>query len=137
MSKQPAKIINVSLGGVALEGYTKNFGLDLTQELPNVTAISDAGPRVVVGNYDWKSSLDGDADFAAGASDATIFGFVQSTAVHAMAFQPAGTTETADTPNYDATDLCLASYSIKAAVGGAVTYASAFQGNSALSRLTT
>ncbi len=137
MAKRAAKVVNLSIGGVALEPYAKNIGLDVTQELPNVTALSDVGPRVVVGNYDFKASLDGAADFDAGGPDATIFALVGSTATHAMALQPTGTTEGPNDPNFDAADVALASYSIKAAVGADVSYSAAFQGNSALQRLTT
>lgn len=137
MGKRPAKVSNISIGGVALEGYAANISLDATQELPNVTAISDLGPRVVVGNYDYKVGVDGNNDFASGALDATVWGSIGSTAVHALDFQPTGTTETADDPSYNATDVCLASYSIKAAVGGAVTFTAQYQGNSSMARNTT
>ncbi len=137
MAKVAGKSANMAIATVALEGYIKNLSLDFTQELPNVTALSDLGPRVVDGNYDWKVSLDGDADFATSVVDATVYGCLGSTALKPLDFQPTGTTETTDTPCYLATDMRLASYSIKAAVGSAVTYAAAFQGNSSMQRATT
>lgn len=135
MSKRAAKATNIALATVAMEPYIANASLDFTQEAPDVTALSDAGPRVVIGNYGFGVSMDGAADFATGLQDATMFGMVSTTAVKALAFDPTGSTAAdADNPHYDATDVVLTAYSIKSAVGAAVTYSFAATGNSSMTR---
>lgn len=134
MAKKPAKLINVALGAVALEGCISNVSLDVRQELPVVTALSDAGPRRVVDNYDYGVSMDGAADFAAGQSDATLFGQVGGAGA-ALAFDPTGAAVPGvDDPHYDAASVLLESYSIKGSAGAGVTYSATLQGNSALAR---
>ncbi|MDO8704081.1 MAG: hypothetical protein Q7J84_03965 [Sulfuricaulis sp.] len=98
-----------------------------------VTSLADAGPRRVVGNYDFSLGAEGVADFASGQSDATLFGLIGSAGV-AMALDPTGTSAGPNDPNYDATSIVLESYSVKGGVGAGVTFSAALQGNSALSR---
>lgn len=133
MAKQPAKNANIAVNAVALEDDVDNFTLDVSQETPVVTALSDSGPRRVVGNYDYGLQLAGGADFAAGQSDATLFGLVGSSGV-AMAVDPTGATAGANDPNYDATSVVLEGYSISGQVGGRVDFSSQLRGNSALTR---
>ena len=135
MAKKSAKLVNVSVATVAMEPYAASAGLDFTQEAPDVTALSDVGPRVVVGNYGYSVSLDGAADFATGVQDATMFGMIGTTAVKALAFDPTGSTAaSADDPHYDASDVVLTGYSIRSAVGAAVTYSFTATGNSSMTR---
>lgn len=133
MAKKPAKDANIAINSVALEDDVSSFSLDVSQETPEVTSFADAGPRRVVGNYDFGLSLDGAADFASGQSDATLFGLIASTGV-AMAVDPTGASAGANDPNYDSTSVVLESYSIKGQVGGAVTFSAKLNGNAALSR---
>lgn len=133
MAKKAAKDANIAINTVALEDDVTSFDLSVRQETPVVTALSDAGPRRVVGNYDYSLNLDGAADFASGQSDATLFGLVGSSGV-AMAVDPTGGAAGANDPNYDATSVVLESYSVKGSVGNPVTFSSVLQGNSALAR---
>mgnify|MGYP001591743562 FL=1 len=133
MAKKAAKDINFSLNSVALEDDITSMSQDVKQEVIDVTSFSDAGPRRVVGNYDYSYGLSGADDFASGQSDATIYGLVGSTGV-ASAFDPTGATAGANDPNYDSTSVVLESYSIKGAVGAAVTFDATVQGNAALAR---
>ncbi len=133
--KIPSKQFNLAIATVAVEAYVKDASLDLTQELPDVTAISDVGPRRVIGNYAYNLAINGDADFTSGLQDATIYGCLGTTAVKAMGFDPTGSTAAgASDPHFDATDIVMASYSLKAAVGAGVTYSAQFQGNSSMTR---
>jgi hypothetical protein len=132
-AKFAGRALNYALNSVVLEDDMSNSALNVTQELPTVTSFADAGPRRVVGNYDYNISLEGAGDFASGQSDATIFALVGSTGV-ASAWDPTGAAAGANDPNYDATSVVLESYSITAAVGEAVTYSATVQGNSALAR---
>jgi len=134
MGKEPAAVINISLATVALEDDINSASLNITQETPVVTGFSDAGPRRVVGNYDYDLDVAGAADFVAAQSDATIFAFIGAAAAKAMAFDPTGAAAGANDPNYDAADILLQTYSISGSVGGPVTFAAKFAGNSALSR---
>lgn len=133
MAKQPAKNLNITLNSVAIEDDTTSSALNVNQETPVVTSFADAGPRRVVGNYDYDFDFDGNPDFAASQSDATIFGLVGSSGV-AIGWDPTGASAGANDPNYDSTSVVLQSYSIKAAVGGAVEYSAKVAGNAALSR---
>lgn len=136
MSKQPAKNVNLSIAAVALEDDVDTFNLEVTQELPVVTAFGDAGPRRVVGNYDYGLQIGGGADFAGGQSDATLFGLVGDADGGAMALDPTGASAGTDDPNYDATSVVLESYSISGGVGERVSFGAQLRGNSALTRAT-
>lgn len=132
MARRAAKDLNVTLNSVAIEDELNSWTINVPQELPVVTAFADAGPRVVAGNYDWTMSGGGSADFAASQGDATIFALIGSAGV-AIGADPTGNTAAASDPNYDGT-VCLASYSMSFATGGAATYSVTLQGNSALTR---
>lgn len=132
MAKIAAKVMNLSIGGVALEGYTTEIEQSLTQETPDSTALSDDGPRVVPANYGWGSSFGGGADFASGASDATIFGDLADTG-EAYVLQPTGNAAGASDPNYTGT-VVLQSYTIRGSNGQIVTFNATYTGNSALTR---
>ncbi len=134
MAKQPAKNLNLAYNSVALEDDLTSAGLDIKVELPVVTALADAGPRRVEGNYDYSVNMEGAADFAAAQSDATLFGRIGNGGA-AMGFDPTGAASpAAGDPHYDSTAMLLESYSIKAAVGAAVTFSAVLQGGSALAR---
>lgn len=132
MAKKAANVINLTVNSVALEPYISSTSLDVTQELPDTTMFSDAGPRRVAANYDWSISADGADDFASGAFDATVFGLLGNAGV-ASGFDPTGATAAANDPNYDGT-VVLDSYSIKGSTGQAVQHTTKFQGTSALTR---
>lgn len=133
MAKKSSTVANLAINSVALEDDITSFNLDVKQEVPVVTALADAGPRRVVGNYDYGLGLEGNADFASGQSDATLFGLIGSGGV-AMAVDPTGESAGPNDPNYDATSVVLESYSLKGSVGNPVSFSSQLQGNSALSR---
>jgi len=134
MAKVAANKVNISLASVVLEDDIDSFSLNITQEAPVVTSFADAGPRRVVGNYDYTLDVGGSPDFTAAMSDATIFGFVGASAAKAMAVDPTGASAGTNDPNYDSTDIILTSYSISGAVGGRVDYSASFAGNAALAR---
>ena len=133
MAKKAANAINVSVNSVVIEDDMTSASLDVTQETPEVTSFADAGPRRVVGNYDYSQSYEGAADFASGQSDATLFGLVGSVGV-ATTFDPTGASAGANDPNYDSTSSVLETYTLKGSVGAAVTWSAKLNGNSALTR---
>ena len=135
MAKQAAWRANLSVNSVALEDELTSIDLKVEQETIVVTGFSNTGPERVVGNYDYSHSLAGNFDGAASQGDATLFALIGSSGV-AVNFDPTGASAGANDPNYDATSAVLKSYSIKAAVGAAVTYAAELEGNSALARST-
>lgn len=133
MAKQPGKNINLAINSVALEGVLRSAELKVEQETIAVAAFADVGPRKLVGNYDFGHALEGDADFATGSSDATLFGLIGNAGVTA-GFDPTGAAApAANDPHYDGT-VVLKSYSLKGAVGAAVTFSAELEGNSALTR---
>lgn len=133
MAKQPSKVSNISINTVALEDDANSVSLQVTQQTPEVTALSDAGPRRVVDNYDFTLNLEGAVDFASGQSDATLAGLIGSTGV-AMAFDPTGESAGANDPNYDATSVVLGTYNITARAGQGVQFTAELRGNSELTR---
>lgn len=134
MAKVAAKSVNITINSVSLEDDIDNFTTSVTQENATVTAFADAGPRRVVGNYDHKLSVSGNADFASGQSDATLFGLLGSAGV-STGVDPTGNSAGTNDPNYDSTHV-LGSYSISGQVGGAVKFSAELEGTAALTRAT-
>ncbi len=134
MAKIAATKVNFSFDSVQLEDEITSISQNVTQEGPVVTCFSDAGPRRVIGNYDWVYQLEGAWDGAASQGDATIAGAVGASAAKPTVFQPTGATANTNDPNYKADDAVLESYAISAAVGAPVTYSATLQGNGALDR---
>src|SRR5688500_3274574 len=114
MAKQPARNANIAVNAVALEDDLTSFEMNVTQETIPVTSFADTGPRRLVGNYDHTLGLEGNADFASGQSDATLFGLIGSAGV-ATAVDPTGAIAGANDPNYDSVSQVLASYSLSGA----------------------
>lgn len=133
MAKVAAKDANFTFNSVALESWIDSIEQQLKQEVPLVTGLGDAGPRRVVGNYDYGYALSGPNDFAASNLDATLFARIGAAGA-ATAFDPTGVTAGASDPNYDSTSVVLESYNIKAATGQGATYSAQLQGNAALAR---
>lgn len=133
MGKKASREINFTANAVALDDELSSITQRLAQENLDVTTFADAGPRRVVGNYDYGYDLDGFADFAAAQGDATIFALLGSAGV-ASAFDPTGLSAGANDPNYDSTSVVLESYDIKGGVGAPITYSAKLNGNAALTR---
>jgi hypothetical protein len=134
VSKQPAKNANITLDTVVIEDDVDSFGLTVTPETPVVTAFGDAGPRRVVGNYDWQVDLSGAVDFAAGQTDATLFNLCSDAAGGPIGVDPTGAVAAgASDPHYDGTVMC-SSYKISGAVGGRIDFSATMVGASALTR---
>ena len=133
MAKQPSKNQNLTINAVALEDDFSSISLSVEQETPEVTSFADAGPRRVVGNYDYTLEVGGFPDFASAQSDATLFAMVGSTGV-TFGYDPTGASAGPNDPNYDSTSAVLSSYSISGSVGGAVELSATILGNSALAR---
>lgn len=134
MGKIAAAVFDYTLNSVALEGSMKSADLSVEQEVIDVSGFQANGKPKVVGNYDWKQSLQGNWDGANGVQDSVIFGLVGSTGVTA-AFDPTGAEAGADSPNYDGT-VVLKSYSISAKLGAAVEWSAELEGSGALTRST-
>lgn len=73
MGKIAASVSRIYLDEFDLSGVLNSFDLSLEQERAVVTALSDAGPRRVVGNYDHKHSVQGFFDGDTGKFDAQAF----------------------------------------------------------------
>jgi hypothetical protein len=123
---------NLTINAVAIEDEATSIGLELKQEVISVDGFQNTGPERLVGNYDWSTKVDGNADFASGQGDATIFALLGSAGV-AQDFSPTGAVAGASDPHYTGI-VVLETYSIIAAVGAALKYTTQFQGASALTR---
>ncbi len=134
MAKVASKSLNFTFNAVALEDDMSSSSLRVTQETPDVTSFADAGPRIVVGNYDYSVDLAGAADFAAGQSDATLATNVLGGASAAFGWDPTGAVAGASDPHYDSTAASVNSYTLTANIGGAITYSASIKGGSALAR---
>ncbi len=135
MAKIPAKVINFAFNTVPLEDEASSLSLNITNEAPVTTGLSDAGPRRVEGNYDHSIEIEGFWDGADVQGDSTIFPALLAGVAVATAFDPTGGAAGANDPNYDSTCL-VGSYTIRGAVGGPVTYSATFEGATALARNT-
>jgi hypothetical protein len=134
MAKQPAKNANIMVDTVVMEDDIDNFSLNVTPEVPVVTALSDVGPRRVMGNYDFSLDLSGAADFAAGQSDAVLFGLCSDALGGPVGVDPTGAVAAgASDPHYDSTMMC-SGYAISGAVGGRIDFKATLVGTSALVR---
>jgi len=134
MAKLAAKACNLTIDAVPLEDDVDSFSLNVTPEVPVTTALSDAGPRRVVGNYDYSLDLSGAADFAAAQSDATLYNLCSDAAGGPTGVDPTGIAADADNPHYDSTSMMCSSYRLSGAVGGRVDFAATLVGNAALAR---
>lgn len=132
MAKRPSRTATWLLNSVAMAGLIDDLELDLKQMAPSVQCFGDTGPKRVVDNHDWTMKAAGPADFAAGASDATIFALLANAGV-AQDFGPTGAVAGASDPHYTGT-VVLESYNIKAANGAPIKFTAGFGGNSALVR---
>jgi len=135
MSKHPAKSANIMIDSVALEDDIDNFSLNITQETPVSTSFADAGPRRLVGNYDYTLDVGGSPDFTAAMSDATLFALIGHTAANPVGVDPTGAAGAgAADPHYDSADMILTSLSISGSVGGRVDFSASLAGNAAIAR---
>lgn len=132
MAKIAARSADLTLNSVSMEELLDEISLKVSQETPEVTCLADAGPRRVVGNYDFSMSVKGAADFASGASDATLAGLIGSSGVTA-GYDPTGASADSNNPNYDST-VVLGSYEITSKTGQATMLSAELRGNSALTR---
>lgn len=133
MAKQPAKNVKIMVSAVALEDDCQSFSLDITQETPVVTSLGDAGPRRVVGNYDFGANIGGASDLAIAQSDATLFGLIGSAGV-AVQISPTGAVAGPNDPKY-ASNMVLSNYRIDANLGEKVAFSANLQANSILARV--
>ena len=134
--KQPAKNANLTIDTVPLEDDVDNFSLSVTPELPVITALSDVGPRRIMGNYDYSLDLSGAADFAAGQSDAVLFGLCSDADGGPVGVDPTGLAAGVNDPHYDSTSMMCSGYTVSGAVGGRVDFKATLVGNAALARNT-
>jgi hypothetical protein len=134
VGKISARLANIFVATVQIDDELTGFELGIKQETPDVSALSDIGPRRVVGNYDYSFGGDGHSDFATGQGDATLFSLVGASAAKPLAFEPTGAAVGASDPHYDSTDMLLTDYKITGKVGGSVDYSFALAGNAALTR---
>lgn len=137
MAKTAAKDANLEWATVAKETYIDSINLTIDVEAPVVTGLGDAGPRRVVGNYDWRFELEGPADFAAGASDAAFGKDCLDGTAQLIEYHPTGTdTAAAGDPNYDgaASGAIVSSYSITSRVGEGARWSATVVGANTLTR---
>lgn len=134
MAKVPSRESTISINAVALECYVDSWDLNVNQNTPDTSSLCDTGPKRVADNYDYDVGIKGKADFAAGASDATLFGLVGDTDGGALDISPTGNAAGASDPHYESDNVVLQSYSISASLGQAIQYSAKLAGANTLSR---
>jgi hypothetical protein len=132
VAKVAASKINYKVNTVALECQITSISKDVKQEVVKVDGFCSVGPEKIVGNYDHSTKLDAYWDGAAGAIDATLFALLGSAGV-ATDFDPTGEVAGANSPHYTTNEV-LSDYSIKGAVGQAISCSATLEGNAALVR---
>lgn len=133
MAKIRSSNSTFSIGVVPLEDFITQIQQSLTQPSIDIRCLGDTGPRSLIDSYTFEHSLDGHADFAAGGSDATIFGLVGVQDGDDVVYAPTGAGAGADDPNYESTDV-LAQYTITSRVGQAVDWSARLSGAGTLDR---
>ena len=117
MSKFPAHGTRILLDQYDISGYVNSFDLPFAQETPDVTSFADAGPRRVVGNYDYSSSVLGFFDGADDAVDEILHGLLANESDHYLTKMPGASAEGGIA--YDLL-VSLTRKPLSAATGGAV-----------------
>lgn len=115
MAKVAVKSTRVYLDEFDLSGSLTAWDMSVEQELPDVTAISDAGPRRLTGNYDEQDSLLGLFEPEAGAIDDILHALIDADDHYLL--KALGTTE--GDPVYEAI-VRLMRKPLSGKVGGAV-----------------
>ena len=85
MTKVSAQQTRVYLDGFDLSGDLNSSGLDVRNELANVTTFADSGPRRVEGNYDTVHQHTGFFDGDAGGIDEALLAALGSDTDHYLA----------------------------------------------------
>lgn len=134
MAKQPASRTRIWLGRFALGGDLSQGGVEVSQELAVVTALADAGPRRVVGNYDHRLPFLGFLEPTDDGYDEQIHALLESSADHYLTYAigSAGAPAIGDVA-YDAV-VALEAAPRSAQLGGAVLLNFDGVGRNALSR---
>jgi len=131
MAKVASTGIDFDINSVPFEDDLQSLSLDVNQEMLVTTSFSDAGPRRLVGNYDYSHSLGGAVDFADAQSDATLFAMLGNN--RTVEFEPLGTTADTSSPVYNST--CgLASYTITCSQGAPIMMSATLEGAVAMDR---
>ena len=122
--------VNAVEMGTTGQTSTVNVPIDTAE----VTAAADSSKEYLEGDYGWDASIDGYADFGAGLSDDTLFGFIGS-GEQAYVWKADDGAVSATNPSYSG-NVILTSYSLTAGVGDGVTFSARLTGNGDLSRAT-
>ena len=117
MAKQPAKSMAVYFDEFIFSSYLNSTDQTITPELPVVTALSDAGPRRVVGNYDVSHSDQGFMDTLDDSYDEQLFTAMGEAGDHCLSKLPTGIAE--GSISYDSL-VKISGEPRSAAVGGAI-----------------
>ncbi len=132
MARRPGINADFTFDGFALEAELNSAVQSIDNTLTEVTAFADDGAEFVEGLHNAKFSLSGASDFGVNKGDQTIFEVIGN-GERPVVFQPTGTTDAADHPNYKA-NVLVTSYTITSPVGGAVTYTVDLQDNGPVDR---
>lgn len=93
MGKSASSTFRSYLDQYALSGYINSSSMEVSQETPVVTALSDTGPRRLIGNYDHMHEDNGFFDGATLLNDAFIHALVGDNTDHYLTKCPDGDSE--------------------------------------------
>lgn len=100
MAKQPANAARIYLNHHNVSGYLTGFTDQFTQETMLVTALSDAGPRRLVGGYDVQASSLGLIDTANDDYDEQAWDAILDNSDHYLTRLPTGSAENSISYDY-------------------------------------
>lgn len=123
----------LTIGATALEDFLTQIQQTLNQPSIDVRCLGDTGPRSLIDAYTYEYSLDGHADFDAGAQDETMWNMVGEQDGEPVVYAPTGAAAGPDDPNYEGNGV-LAQYTLTSRVGQAVDWSGRLTGSNTLNR---
>jgi len=134
MARLHGKDWSTTVNAVEMSTTGQTSGFNVSVDTAEVTAAGDSSKEHLEGDYGWDASLDGYADFGAGLSDVTLFGFVGA-GEQAYVWKADDGAVGAANPSYSG-NVILTSYSLTAGVGDGVSYSAGLIGNGNIARAT-
>lgn len=127
--------IGTTAAPVDLSDHVRSVTISYSAEILDKTAMGSSGRRRIAGLKDFNVSVEFNQDFAANKVDATLFGYIGSTAKW-ITIKKESSAAGAVNPRFHG-DVLLESYPIGGDVGSLMVSSVTFQGDGLLTRSTT
>lgn len=127
--------VGTTAAPVDLSDHVRSVTINYSAEMLDKTAMSSSGRRRIAGLKDFNVAIEFNQDFAASEVDATLFGYIGSTAKY-ITIKPQSSAADAVNPRFHG-NVLLESYPIGGDVGSLMVTSVTFQGDGVLARSTT